>query len=266
MSDAENGLPFEPWDWGEEDPKPLNDLDTPKGGSELIREAIRQDLAPRTTDLVDAPLVDDVDGGQALAGFLLRATETGENAESCLGRLGDLEDLTEDERAVLARTRELLFNAAAWVYFDDDRARLADLVDDLERAVDAISAGVASTGAAASDVPDAEVTAQQNHLLELADREDAERWEYETMHNLAHIRSGLVNAELDALCEEPSGTIETYPTRGDGVPLGFEVTTDDDASVGGAVHLSAEQAEALAVDLLEQAHAARGEYEECDQE
>lgn len=120
-----------------------------------------------------------------------------------------------------------------------------------------LETAAAVAGAAAGDVPDIEIADQQNRLLELADRDDAERWAYETTQNLAHVRSGLVNAELDALCEEPSGTVETYSVGRGGVPLGFEVSTDDNESVGTLVHLSAEQAEALAVDLLEQAHAAR---------
>ena len=127
-----------------------------------------------------------------------------------------------------------------------------------------LQAAAAVAGAAAGDVPDAEITAQQNRLLELADRDDADRWAYETTRNLAHVRSGLVNAELDALCEEPTGTVETYSVGRGGVPLGFEVSTDNDESVGTLVHLSAEQAEALAVDLLEQAHAAR-EDDDADQ-
>lgn len=120
-----------------------------------------------------------------------------------------------------------------------------------------LQAAAAVAGAAAGDVPDAEIADQQNRLLELADRDDAERWAYETTRNLAHVRSGLVNAELGALCEEPDGTVETYSVGRGGVPLGFEVNTDNDESVGTLVHLSAEQAEALAVDPLEQAHAAR---------
>ncbi|MFC7079141.1 hypothetical protein [Halorussus caseinilyticus] len=39
------------------------------------------------------------------------------------------------------------------------------------------------------------------------------------------------------------------------------MSTDDDESVGTLVHPSAEQAEALAVDLLEQAHTAREGYD-----
>ncbi|MFY4814547.1 hypothetical protein ACOJIV_17890 [Haloarcula sp. AONF1] len=127
-----------------------------------------------------------------------------------------------------------------------------------------LQAAAAVAGAAAGDVPDTEITAQQNRLLELADRAEDERWAYETTRNLAHVRSGLVNAELAALCEEPSGTIETYSVGRHGVPLGFEVSTDDNESVGTLVHLPAEQAEALAVDLLEQAHAAR-EGDDADQ-
>jgi hypothetical protein len=118
-----------------------------------------------------------------------------------------------------------------------------------------VTAAVA--GAAAGDVPDSEITAQQNRLLELTDRDDSERWSYETTRNLAHVRSGLVNAELDALCDNPNGIIQTHVVGRGGIPLGFEVSTDNDESVGTLVHLSAEQAEALAVDLLEQAHTTR---------
>ena len=120
-----------------------------------------------------------------------------------------------------------------------------------------LQAAAAVAGAAAGDVLDTEITAQQNRLLRLADRADVERWEYETSCNLAHVRSGLVNAELDALCDDPNGIVQTHAISQSGVPLGFEVSTDDDESVGTLVHLSAEQAEALAVDLLEQAHAVR---------
>jgi hypothetical protein len=127
-----------------------------------------------------------------------------------------------------------------------------------------LQAAAAVAGAAAGDVPDIEIANQQNRLLELADRNDAERWAYETTRNPAHVRSGLVNAELDALCEEPTGTVETYSVGRGGVPLGFEVSTDDNKSVGTLVHLSAKQAEALAVDLLEQAHTAK-EDDDADQ-
>jgi len=123
---------------------------------------------------------------------------------------------------------------------------------------DFLQAAAAVAGAAAADVPDVEATAQQNRLLELADRTNDERWSYETTRNLAHVSSRLVDAELDALCEEPTGTVETYTVGRGSVALGFEVSTDDDESVGTLVHLSAEQAEALATDLLEQAHAVRG--------
>ncbi|ELY85788.1 hypothetical protein [Natrinema altunense] len=94
-------------------------------------------------------------------------------------------------------------------------------------------------------MPDGEIAAQQNRLLKLADRDDAERWAYETTRNLAHIQSGLGNAELDALCEVPSGIVETDSVSRGGVPLSFEVSTNDDESVGTPIHLSAEQAEAL---------------------
>jgi hypothetical protein len=124
-----------------------------------------------------------------------------------------------------------------------------------------LQAAAAVAGAAAGDVADSEIVAQQDRLLGLADRAEDERWSYETQRNLAHVQSGLINAELDALSEAPGGTVETYATATHGVPLGFEVSTDGNESVGTLVHLTAEQAEALAVDLLEQAHAARDEQD-----
>lgn len=127
-----------------------------------------------------------------------------------------------------------------------------------------LRAAAAVAGVAAGDVSDTEIVAQQDRLLQLADRGDDARWAYETTCNLAHVRSGLLNAELDALCDDPTGTLETHAVGRSGIPLGFEVSTDDNESVGTLVHLSAEQAEALAVDLLEQAHAAR-EHDDADQ-
>ena len=127
-----------------------------------------------------------------------------------------------------------------------------------------LQAAAAVAGAAAGDIPDAEIASQQDRLLELAERDDSDRWEYETTRNLAHVRSGLVNAELDALCDNPNGIVQTHVVGRGGVRLGFEVSTDDDESVGTLVHLSVEQAEPLAVDLLKQTHAAR-EEEDADQ-
>jgi len=124
---------------------------------------------------------------------------------------------------------------------------------------DFLETAAAVAAVAAGDVPDIEAGRQQERLLALADRDEDDRWMYNTERNLAHVRSGLVNAELDALCDQPSGRVETFASREDTIPLGFEVSTDGDESVGTLVHLSAEQAEGLAVDLLEQVHAVRGD-------
>lgn len=122
-----------------------------------------------------------------------------------------------------------------------------------------MAAAVAGT---ANGVPEAAVTAQQDRLHRLADRDDSDRWHYETTRNTAHVRSGLVNADLSTLCENLTGSVDTYTVTSDGIPLGFEVQSENDKSVGTLVHLSAEQAEAIAVDLLEQAHALRGDADE----
>jgi hypothetical protein len=122
-----------------------------------------------------------------------------------------------------------------------------------------LQAAASAAGVAAGDVPKSAVADQQNRLLEYANRDDSDRWSYNTDRNAAHVRSGLVNAQLDTLCDNPNGLVETFTVSSDGVPLGFEVTTESEESIGTLVHLSAEQAEALAVDLLEQAHAMREE-------
>ena len=113
-----------------------------------------------------------------------------------------------------------------------------------------------------TDIPEAAVTAQQDRLHQLADRDDDERWHYETIRNTAYVRSGLVNADLGMLSDDLNGVIDTYTVTSDGIPFGFEVHSEDGKSVGTLVHLSAEQAEAVAVDLLEQAHAMRGDADE----
>jgi hypothetical protein len=91
-----------------------------------------------------------------------------------------------------------------------------------------LQAAAVVAGAAAGDIPDTEISAQQNRLLELANRDDDERWAYETTRNLAHVHSGVVNAELDALCDNSNGIIETHVVGRGGIPLGFEVSTAND--------------------------------------
>lgn len=256
MSDTDDGLPFDAWDHEADEETPLNDLHTPEGASDFIEEAIRQDLAPRTNDLVSAPLREDVDGGRALAGFLLRAAETAENAESCLDRLEELDDLTDDEQEILARTRDLLFAAAAWTYFDDDRARLADVVDELERAVDAISAA-ADIDQLDGDVSELDQTAEDEKGVKHPQKAEA-LVEGPLVNNLIDSRdSGGLSAEI-RLLEVGRGS----------VPLSASIDgTVEDADVHHSIraHLSPAQAEALAADLVEWADAARESQEDAPQ-
>jgi hypothetical protein len=120
-----------------------------------------------------------------------------------------------------------------------------------------LQAAAAVAGVAAGDAADTEIVAQQDCLLRLADRDDNECWEYETACNLAPVRSGLLNAELDSLCGEPVGVVETLAVGRNGISLGFEISTNEHEPIGTLVSLKAEQTEALAVELIEQAHAAR---------
>jgi hypothetical protein len=128
----------------------------------------------------------------------------------------------------------------------------------------ATAATVAGAAPSADDVTDAEVADQQQRLARLADRDDADRWAYETTNNLASVNWGVLGVEIDTVCDDPGGSIETYHCAGDSVPVASTVTGDPDRdeNLGTLVHLSADQAEALAVDLLEQAHAARQNTDE----
>lgn len=120
-----------------------------------------------------------------------------------------------------------------------------------------LGAAAATAAGAPSDVSATEAEQQRERLRELADRGDGDRWAYSTENNLASVSSGLINAELDALSDNPDGAVEVYSVDGDGVPLAFEVSTPEGERIGNLVHLSPADCEALAVDLLEQAHAAR---------
>lgn len=110
---------------------------------------------------------------------------------------------------------------------------------------------------AAGDVSEGEKDAQVERLLQLAERDNEERWEYEAQNNLATIDTRLFYAELDAADPNPSATVQTTPLTNSRVPIDVRVETDDGDSISGLVHLSPDQTEALAVDLLEQALAAR---------
>lgn len=121
------------------------------------------------------------------------------------------------------------------------------------------AAAVAAAAPTADDVTDSEVADQQQRLGRLADRDDADRWAYQTTHNLGSVDWGVLGVEIDTVYDDPDGSIETYHCDGNAVPLASTVSGDPDKNhhLGTLVHLSADQAEALAVDLLEQAHAAR---------
>lgn len=122
-----------------------------------------------------------------------------------------------------------------------------------------LQAAASAAGMAAGDVPKSAITNQQNRLVKYAERDDNNRWSYHTDRNSAHVRSGLVSAQLDTSCNNPNGLVETFTVSSDRIPLGSEVTIKSEESIGTLVHLSAEQAEALAVDMLEQVHTMRDE-------
>jgi hypothetical protein len=78
-----------------------------------------------------------------------------------------------------------------------------------------------AAGVAAGDVSPTTISEQQARLLQLANREEADRWCYDTDRNSAHVWSGVINTGLDTLSDHPSGIVETYSVSADGVPLGM---------------------------------------------
>lgn len=118
-----------------------------------------------------------------------------------------------------------------------------------------LQAAAEVVGAAAGDVPAAEMTAPTEPATEV-DRQ--RRGGAVGLRGSAQAPTHPLKAgerRIDALYEVPSGTVETYRVDYGGVPFGFEVSTDATGFVRTRMKISAEQAEVLAVDLLEQVRA-----------
>ena len=120
---------------------------------------------------------------------------------------------------------------------------------------DFLQTAVKAAGVANDDVSRVTISDQRDHVLQLATRDDTDRWSYNTERNSGHAKSEERSSEPDTLSDRPRGTIGIYNVEPDGVPLIFEFTTQD--SAGTLVHFSAEQAEGLAIDLLVKAYAMR---------
>jgi len=118
-----------------------------------------------------------------------------------------------------------------------------------------LQTAVKAADVANDDVSRSTISEQRDHLIQLATRDDTERWSYNTERNSAYGQSEELNSEPDTLSDRPRGSIGIYNVSADGVPLIFEFTTQD--SAGTLVHFSAEQAEGLAIDLLVKAYAMR---------
>ena len=115
----------------------------------------------------------------------------------------------------------------------------------------------ASAGVADGDggVSQAIISEQQDHLLQLATRDDADRWSYTAERSLTNAQSEKLNSEPDTLSDRPRWTLGMYKVGADGVPLIFDFNTYEiDRNL---VLFSVEQAEGLAIDLLVKAHALR---------
>lgn len=120
------------------------------------------------------------------------------------------------------------------------------------------AAAVAAAAApSAAGVTAAAVEEQRERLLSHAQAGDAGRWEYDTYESTAHIHSQLVQADLGGSVCELDGHILTAAVRDGRIPVDLSAVGPDGEEVGVRTELTADQAERLAVDLLEQAHAAR---------
>lgn len=246
----DSGLPFDAWPEYEE--RDHHDFESPDGVQMFIQEAVRHDLAPTVDDLVAAPVHDDVDGGEAVAEYLLRATETGECATDALRGI-DAYSLPEKQDQALKQARDLLWSTAAWVATGKPR-HLDEMAHDLEEAADAVQAAV--------DEP-VNVPTPDSDGGHPAD----DRWTKHTESARAELSSPVVNFSIDNDWdgEEARGSIELLDlTCGDQVSIAMNVegkTDGTDVEVGATHDLSVAQAEQLADALAEYAADAREERE-----
>lgn len=246
----EGGLPFDAW--GDEKESDGRDFGSPDGVQAFIQECVREDLAPTVDDLVAAPIHEDIDGGGAVAEYLMRATETGMNATDALARIDEY-DLEDRQALALKWARELLWSTAAWVETGKD-GHLDDMVHDLEQVSDAVQAAVDEP----LDVPTPQ--AEGGHP------EDS-KWEKHTECPWANVTSPLVNFEVGRGHEDDdvSGWIKLLEyTTDEKIPLATHVegpVQGVDVELGATHHLSIAQAERLAEALGEYAADAREERE-----
>jgi len=130
---------------------------------------------------------------------------------------------------------------------------------------DEVLEDVVEAAGEADSAPDAEVAAQLDHLKTLRHADECDRWGYDSEVASAHVFCDVLGTHISAAGAIPSsGQVVTYPVDRKGVPLAFTVDDQErETEFSLSTSLSAEQAEALAVDLLEQAHAARAERQEA---
>jgi len=148
-----------------------------------------------------------------------------------------------------------------------DRAR--EFAAELEAAADHAEQGAAELGDDTTDDAEAAATYGSGDTLRvdvaelraLADRAPADRWRYAAVKSDGIIETPVFRTELDALDTALSGSVETFPVTGPNVPLSIEIGAGEDVSVSTMVHLTPDDAEALAVDLLGQASDARDDDE-----
>jgi len=117
------------------------------------------------------------------------------------------------------------------------------------------AATIASDG---EEIPVDAAEAQRRRLLRAADRDNTDRWTYRAARVSAAVASSWIGGETLGDRMDLSATVDTLPVSRGRVPLGFTVDIGDgEDRIDATTDLDPSDAEALAVDLLEQAHAAR---------
>lgn len=249
-NDTNDGLPFETDTPSPrvEDSAGLDEVD-PAEQQRFIQNVVQDDLQPTVDDLVSAPVLDDVDGADALAKYLLRAAETGANAESCL-EFADQLHMPREQQEVLQSVRDLLWSTAAWV--STGRARyLDDMTSGLEAAGDAI------TEIAESPL---EVTLPE---VDTGSRRD-DKWTKHAASASGHVTGGHISQEwspIDDDVEDITGCVEIsdYANGGQVALTASSGATVDGVGIDQEIccRLTPEQAEALAASLVERAETVR---------
>lgn len=220
--------------------------------AEETREDANAVLQPAVDNLLTPAEGDEDAIAEAYVTYLLRAAEFGALAESNLGRAGLLAPLPDDHQEVMHHAREALFSAAS-IHVSGPEPYTEHLVTDTRGLVDALE-----------DLKDEDEEIAT--VPETVDTDD-EPWLQESESSTGLVESALINTNLDAFDDlELTGEIETSPVSLGRVPIEVRVDAGGEIKVVAGVRLTADQTEAFARGLLEQAEAAREEEQRREAE